>query len=82
MKSNAINKEISIAKEYPVIEALYRLRRSRGNGLYDCLVPMLKARRKPKQIRHDLGDDSDARYFGDLIVDNDLLRHELEKQKA
>ena len=28
-----------------------------------------------------MGDDSDCRYFGDLIVDNDKLRAEIEEQK-
>ena len=48
MKSDATSKETTLAKEYPVIEALYRLERGKSNGLYDCLVPILKSRRKPK----------------------------------
>ena len=52
-------------------------------GLYDCLIPVLKKRRKPKQVRNDLGgEDSDCRYFGDLIIDNDRLHAEIAKKEV
>ena len=44
---------------------------------------MLRKRRKPKQVRNDFrGEDSDCRYFGDLIIDNDRLHAEIAKKEV
>ena len=47
-KIETINREIAQGKEKPVLEAEYQLKRKQKIGLYDCLIPILKIRRKPK----------------------------------
>ena len=47
MNKRMIKLESELTYRLPVNEAEYQIKRNKDNGLYDCLIPRLKVKKKP-----------------------------------
>ena len=66
-------KQREIAKDAPVKEAEYHIKRIKNVSIYDCLVPRLRVLKKPTKPRVN-ESDSEWNTFEELIEQNDRLK--------
>ena len=59
-------KQREIAKDAPVKEAEYQIKRIKDIGLYDCLVPRLRVLKKPTKPKEN-ESDSEWHTFEELV---------------
>lgn len=81
IKMRLLKNEKDFAMREPISEAEYQMKRKVCIGFYDCLMPRLKIKKKPTHKTKSKEDDSDSDYFGDLIVENDQLKAQMEEKE-